>query len=46
MTNAIALALAALILALAVADAALGWGLAVTMGRILSDVIHWLAFWR
>ena len=39
-------ALALILAALAAANQAMGWELQVFLGRKLSDLIHWMAFWR
>lgn len=46
MRNWLALLLAAIVLMLAAADLALGWGGSVAAGRWLFALIDWLAFWR
>ncbi|WP_169712119.1 hypothetical protein [Paracoccus contaminans] len=47
MTNAIALVIATMIVALFLLDAGvLHWGLPVLVGRSVAQLIEWLSFWR
>jgi len=46
MSNAAAITLALIIVALIGLDLALGWGGTLAVGRWLFGVIDWLAFWR